>query len=79
MSLGLSVEKIGMTRIFTDDGASLPVTVLDVSNNRITNAKTDATDVIIQCRLHLACDAPVRVTKQLRVITQKQELRLVVY
>jgi large subunit ribosomal protein L3 len=44
MSLGLVGRKIGMTRIFTDDGASLPVTVLDVSNNRITQIKTPATD-----------------------------------
>jgi len=44
MSLGLVGRKIGMTRIFTDDGASLPVTVLDVSNNRITQIKTAATD-----------------------------------
>jgi large subunit ribosomal protein L3 len=44
MSLGLVGRKIGMTRIFTDDGASLPVTVLDVSNNRITQFKTAATD-----------------------------------
>ncbi len=44
MSLGLVGRKIGMTRIFTDDGASLPVTVLDVSNNRITQFKNVATD-----------------------------------
>jgi large subunit ribosomal protein L3 len=44
MSLGLVGRKIGMTRIFTDDGSSLPVTVLDVSNNRITQFKTAATD-----------------------------------
>ena len=44
MSLGLVGRKIGMTRIFTDDGASLPVTVLDVSNNRITQYKTAGTD-----------------------------------
>jgi len=44
MSLGLVGRKIGMTRIFTDDGVSLPVTVLDVSNNRITQFKTAATD-----------------------------------
>ena len=34
--LGLVGRKIGMTRIFTDDGVSVPVTVLDVSNNRVT-------------------------------------------
>jgi large subunit ribosomal protein L3 len=44
MSLGLVGRKIGMTRIFTDDGASLPVTVLDVSNNRVTQIKTADND-----------------------------------
>jgi large subunit ribosomal protein L3 len=44
MSLGLVGRKIGMTRIFTDDGASLPVTVLDVSNNRVTQIKSADTD-----------------------------------
>jgi large subunit ribosomal protein L3 len=40
MSLGLVGRKVGMTRIFTDDGASIPVTVLDVSNNRVAQIKT---------------------------------------
>ena len=44
MSLGLVGRKIGMTRVFTDDGASLPVTVLDVSNNRVTQIKSADTD-----------------------------------
>ena len=44
MSLGLVGRKIGMTRIFTDEGISLPVTVLDVSNNRVTQIKTINTD-----------------------------------
>jgi large subunit ribosomal protein L3 len=44
MSLGLVGRKIGMTRIFTDDGASLPVTVLDVSNNRVTQIKSPDVD-----------------------------------
>jgi len=44
MSLGLVGRKVGMTRIFTDDGDSLPVTVLDVSDNRVTQIKTPATD-----------------------------------
>jgi large subunit ribosomal protein L3 len=33
-----------MTRIFTEDGSSVPVTVLDVSNNRVTQIKTPETD-----------------------------------
>ena len=42
--LGLLGRKVGMTRIFTDDGDALPVTVLDVSNNRVTQVKTEKTD-----------------------------------
>jgi large subunit ribosomal protein L3 len=41
---GLVGRKVGMMRIFTDDGSSIPVTVLDVSNNRVTQIKTPETD-----------------------------------
>ena len=44
MSLGLVGRKVGMTRIFTDDGAAVPVTVLDVANNRVTQIKTPEND-----------------------------------
>ena len=44
MSLGLVGRKIGMTRVFTDDGDAIPVTVIDVSNNRVTQIKTPQTD-----------------------------------
>lgn len=44
MSLGLVGRKIGMTRIFTDDGATVPVTVLDMSNNRVSQVKTVESD-----------------------------------
>ncbi len=44
MSLGLVGRKVGMTRIFAEDGVSIPVTVLDVSNNRVTQVKTPETD-----------------------------------
>jgi large subunit ribosomal protein L3 len=44
MSLGLVGRKVGMTRIFADDGTAIPVTVLDVSNNRITQIKNPDTD-----------------------------------
>ena len=44
MSLGLVGRKIGMTRLFTDDGDTVPVTVVDVSNNRVTQIKTPETD-----------------------------------
>jgi large subunit ribosomal protein L3 len=42
--LGLLGRKVGMMRIFTDDGDAIPVTVLDVSNNRIAQVKTAETD-----------------------------------
>ncbi len=41
---GLLGRKVGMMRIFTDDGDSIPVTVLDVSNNRVTQIKTPDVD-----------------------------------
>ena len=44
MSLGLVGRKVGMTRIFAEDGATVPVTVLDVSNNRVTQIKTPEID-----------------------------------
>jgi large subunit ribosomal protein L3 len=44
MSLGLVGRKIGMTRLFTDDGDAVPVTVVDVSNNRVTQIKTPEID-----------------------------------
>lgn len=42
--MGLVGRKVGMTRIFTDDGETVPVTVLDVSNNRVAQVKTAETD-----------------------------------
>ncbi len=44
MSLGLIGRKVGMTRLFTDEGDSIPVTVIDVSNNRVAQIKTQETD-----------------------------------
>ncbi len=44
MSLGLVGRKVGMTRVCTDDGATVPGTVLDVSNNRVSQIKTPETD-----------------------------------
>ena len=44
MNLGLVGRKVGMTRVFTDDGDTIPVTVVDVSNNRVAQVKTVETD-----------------------------------
>ena len=40
MTIGLVGKKCGMTRIFTEDGASVPVTVVEVDPNRVTQVKT---------------------------------------
>jgi large subunit ribosomal protein L3 len=42
--LGLVGRKVGMTRVFTADGDAVPVTVLDVSDNRVTQIKTPDID-----------------------------------
>src|SRR3569832_2410697 len=44
MSLGLIGRKVGMTRVFTDEGESIPVTVLEVVPNRVTQIKTLQSD-----------------------------------
>jgi large subunit ribosomal protein L3 len=41
---GLLGRKVGMTRIFSDDGVSVPVTVIEVANNRVTQIKSDSQD-----------------------------------
>jgi len=44
MPIGIVGRKAGMTRIFTAEGASIPVTVIEVENNRITQVKNEQTD-----------------------------------
>jgi large subunit ribosomal protein L3 len=44
MTIGVVGRKSGMTRIFTEDGASVPVTVIEVEPNRVTQVKTADTD-----------------------------------
>jgi large subunit ribosomal protein L3 len=44
MSIGLVGRKCGMTRVFTEDGVSVPVTLIEASPNRITQVKTKETD-----------------------------------
>ncbi len=63
MSLGLVGRKVGMTRIFTDDGSAIPVTVLDVSNNRVTQVKTPEVDGYAAVQVAFGKRGPNRVTK----------------
>ena len=63
MSLGLVGRKVGMTRIFTDDGAAVPVTVLDVANNRVTQIKTPDNDGYAAIQVTYGKRRASRVTK----------------
>ncbi|MBK8765129.1 MAG: 50S ribosomal protein L3 [Burkholderiaceae bacterium] len=63
MSLGLVGRKVGMMRIFSDDGDSIPVTVLDVSNNRVTQIKTVDTDGYTAVQVTFGTRRASRVTK----------------
>ncbi|AKJ31598.1 50S ribosomal protein L3 [Caldimonas brevitalea] len=56
-------RKVGMMRIFTDDGDAVPVTVLDVSNNRVTQVKTVETDGYSAIQVAYGTRKASRVTK----------------
>ncbi len=61
--LGLLGRKVGMMRIFTDDGDAIPVTVLDVSNNRVTQVKTVDNDGYAALQVAYGARKASRVTK----------------
>ena len=63
MSLGLVGRKVGMTRIFTDDGISTPVTVIEVEPNRVSQLKTVETDGYTAVQIVTGTRRPNRVTK----------------
>lgn len=65
MSLGLVGRKVGMTRIFAEDGVSIPVTVLDVSNNRVAQVKTPEVDGYAAVQVAFGVRRPSRVGKPL--------------
>ena len=58
MSLGLVGRKVGMMRIFRDDGTSVPVTVIDCAGNRVTQIKTATRTAMRPCRSPSASAAP---------------------
>nr|WP_145551371.1 50S ribosomal protein L3 [Variovorax boronicumulans] len=62
-SLGLLGRKVGMMRLFTDDGDAVPVTVVDVSNNRVTQVKTQENDGYVALQVTFGARRASRVTK----------------
>jgi len=63
MTIGLVGRKVGMTRVFTDDGASLPVTVIEVEPNRVTQLKTEQSDGYRSVQVTTGSRRAKRVTK----------------
>jgi large subunit ribosomal protein L3 len=61
--MGLIGRKVGMTRVFADSGESVPVTVLDVSNNRIAQVKSLETDGYAAVQVAFGSRRPNRVSK----------------
>ena len=63
MALGVIGKKIGMSRVFNADGAAVPVTVLEVTPNRVTQVKTDENDGYRAVQVTIGARRPSRVTK----------------
>ena len=63
MSLGLVGRKVGMMRIFKDDGTTVPVTVLDCSGNRVAQVKTQEADGYVAVQVAFGKRRASRVTK----------------
>ncbi len=61
--MGLLGRKVGMMRVFTDDGDSIPVTVVDVSDNRVTQVKTQENDGYSALQIAFGKRRASRVTK----------------
>ena len=65
MALGLVGRKAGMTRLFVETGVSIPVTLIEVEPNRITQVKTEASDGYRALQVTVGHRRPTRVTKPL--------------
>ena len=63
MTIGLVGRKLGMTRIFTEDGASIPVTVVEVEPNKVTQVKNNETDGYSALQITTGTKKVNRVTK----------------
>jgi len=65
MSLGLVGRKVGMTRVFSDDGVSTPVTVIEVEPNRVSQIKSVETDGYAAIQVVTGSRRASRVTRPL--------------
>ena len=65
MSIGVIGRKAGMTRLFTEDGESIPVTVIEVTPNRVSQVKSEETDGYRAIQVAFGERRASRVTKPL--------------
>ena len=65
MAIGVVGRKIGMTRVFTEDGAAVPVTVIEVEPNRVTQLKSEESDGYRALQVTTGSRRAARVTKPL--------------
>lgn len=63
MKIGIVGRKCGMSRIFTDEGTSVPVTVIEVEPNRVVQMKSEETDGYISVQVTTGTRRVSRVTK----------------
>ena len=65
MALGIIGQKRGMTRIFTEEGVSIPVTVVEASPNRVTQLKTPENEGYLAIQVTCGSRRPIRINKPL--------------
>lgn len=63
MTIGVVGRKVGMTRVFNEDGESVPVSVIEVEPNRITQLKIDETDGYRAVQITVGSRRATRVSK----------------
>lgn len=63
MTIGLVGRKVGMTRVFTEDGVSIPVTVIEATPNRVTQIRNEETDGYRALQVTAGSKKANRVTK----------------
>ncbi len=74
MALGLIGKKLGMTRVFNEQGTSIPVTVVEAEPNRITAVKTVASDCYTAVQVTIGSRRPNRVTQAMAGVYRKADV-----
>ncbi len=78
MAIGVIGRKCGMTRVFTEDGVSVPVTVIEVEANRVSQVKTQDSDGYNALQVTVGSRRASRVTNPWQVTLPRLVSKLVV-